>query len=132
MKMNLLSLMDFIVLSLAAYRLTHLLVFDKIFEPIRNFFVKRDFSGPIPSYTLQGGLIRSYMGKLLICPWCAGIWVSGFLTLACWKFYETAIWICYWLAAAAVLSLIETFWMKKVGYPELVEKRPILPNELGG
>lgn len=120
--MNQLSVLDFIIFSMAAYRLTHLLVFDKIVEPIRNLFVKRDFSGPVPTFTLQGGKLRRFIGKLLNCHWCAGIWVAGGMALTYRMFPGAANWIFLALAAAAALSLIETAWLKIVGFPEMREK----------
>ncbi|MBU7319013.1 DUF1360 domain-containing protein [Paenibacillus oleatilyticus] len=121
--MDHINLLDFIVFCLAAYRITHFLVFDKVFDPIRNFFVTRDYGGPIPTFTLQGGSIRKYIGKLLNCHWCTGIWVSFAMVGFNWAFRDAASWFFLALAAAAVLSLIETCWMKAVGFPEMRERR---------
>ncbi|WP_409346800.1 DUF1360 domain-containing protein [Paenibacillus sp. MBLB4367] len=121
--MNKFTLIDFMIFSLAAYRLTHLLVFDKIFEPVRNCFVTRDFTGKTPTFTLQGGRLRSFIGRMLICHWCAGIWVSFGMAAAWWAIGSVMEWAFLALAAAAVLSLIETHWTKAVGYPELAERK---------
>lgn len=119
-------MLDFIILSLAAYRITHLLVFDKVFEPIRSLFVTREFSGPLrATYTLQGGRMRRFIGKALICHWCTGIWASAAIVAGVWMSYGVVMWVCLALAAATFLSLIETAWMKFVGYPELVERKNI-------
>lgn len=118
------TLLDFIIFTLAAYRVTHLLVYDVIFEPVRKFFVVRYFDGwPYPSYTLQGGRLRSFIGRLLLCHWCAGIWVAGIMALLYWTAPAIVEWIFVALAAAAVLSFIETAWTKVVGYPELKERK---------
>lgn len=123
-RLDQITLFDFIIICLAAYRLTHLLVFDKIFEPVRNLFVTREFNGPLRAvtYTLHGGRLRRFIGKMLNCHWCAGIWVSFGLVLACRAAYDVTIWICLALAAAAFLSLIETAWTKAVGMPEMKER----------
>jgi hypothetical protein len=53
------------VLALAAYRLTRILVFDKIFKFFRDFF--RSKSKLYVFYVVK---------EILGCPWCAGIWVA--------------------------------------------------------
>lgn len=83
----LISATDFIIISLAAYRLTHLLVFDKITEPVRSLFVTRDFHGPLKTFTLHGGPLRRFIGKALICHWCTGIWASAALVAGVWMAY---------------------------------------------
>jgi hypothetical protein len=118
--MNNISALDFIILTLAAYRLTHLIVFDRIFEPIRRLFVVRYFGEG--HYILQGGAVRSFIGRLILCHWCTGVWVSVAL-VAGWMTLSLMYWICLALAVSAVLSLIETVWEKAVGVPELSEKR---------
>ncbi|MCP1306428.1 DUF1360 domain-containing protein [Paenibacillus tyrfis] len=118
-----LNFLEVIIFCLAAYRITHFLVFDKVFDPIRNFFVTRDYGGPIPTFMLQGGAARRYFGKLLNCHWCTGIWVSFAMVGFNWAFHDAASWFFLALAAAAVLSLIETCWTKTVGFPEMIERR---------
>ncbi|HYF94059.1 MAG TPA: DUF1360 domain-containing protein [Symbiobacteriaceae bacterium] len=54
--------LDLAVLMLASYRLTHLIVFDSIMEPVRHRLE------PVP-----------FIGELIGCYWCAGVWVSGAL-----------------------------------------------------
>lgn len=116
-------MLTFLILALATYRITHLLVYDKVFEPIRNFFVIRIFvaktTGPCIYFELQGCRLRRFVGMILNCPWCAGVWVSTGVILLnqlgpSWLYF---IWVI--AAAAAMQSLLETAWIKAVGYPEM-------------
>lgn len=50
---------DFVLLVLASFRLTHLVVFDQIAEPLRQWAEPRPF-----------------LSGLISCYWCCGIWVS--------------------------------------------------------
>lgn len=50
---------DLLLLILASFRLTHLVVFDTITEPLRGALKDRPFLGP-----------------LIECYWCAGVWIS--------------------------------------------------------
>lgn len=55
------------VLALATYRLTRILVFDKIFKFFRDFI------------RANARLQAIYVIKeILGCPWCAGVWVALF------------------------------------------------------
>lgn len=111
--------MDFIIICLATYRLTHLMVFDKIFEPIRKLFVLRspgEMKGQfVLTYELQGGPVRQFFGNVLNCFWCAGIWVAAAIVIAYRLWPDISIWVYYALAAAAVQSLLEQRWVKSVG-----------------
>lgn len=122
------TFLHLIILSLAAFRLTHLIVYDKIFEPIRNMFVKRDFSGMrignYPIYELQGGRIRRTIGTIMNCHWCAGLWVSavmvyGFYSVT--EFNDIPMFFYMILAVSAIVSLLETVWQKVVRFPEMME-----------
>lgn len=117
------TILTFIILSsLAVYRITHLLVIDKIFEPVRKYFVIRDFkSEPYPTYSLQGGAVRKFIGRMLVCFWCSGIWVSAVVAFGFYRPFDLKTSILLTFALAAVQSLIETVWAKSVGYPEMAE-----------
>ncbi len=56
---------DIFLLSLATYRLTRILVFDKIFKLVRDFIKSRS-----RLYLFQ------VIKEIITCPWCAGIWVA--------------------------------------------------------
>jgi hypothetical protein len=53
------------LMVLATYRLTRILVFDKIFKLVRDFF--RTHQRLYPFYVIK---------EIITCPWCAGVWVS--------------------------------------------------------
>jgi hypothetical protein len=61
------NLLDLIFLSIATYRMTRLVVYDRIFKLFRDFI--RSFSG--------SGLGDS-VKTIVTCPWCAGVWISLF------------------------------------------------------
>jgi hypothetical protein len=56
---------DIALMSIATYRLTRILVFDKIFKLFRDFLKSRE-----KLYVFY--VIR----EIITCPWCAGVWVA--------------------------------------------------------
>ncbi len=89
------SWLDFLVLSLAVFRLTHLLVFDLVFDFIRHYYKKR------------GGLFATTTNELLYCPWCVSIWL-GVLVVFFYLWIPQTFYIFLALAFSAVASLLET------------------------
>jgi hypothetical protein len=62
---NQIRIWEVFVLALASYRLTRILVFDKIFKFFRDFI--RSKSKLYVFYVVK---------EILGCPWCAGVWVA--------------------------------------------------------
>lgn len=90
-----LSIFDFVILSLAAYRLTRLLVYDKVLNFIRDRFVQS---------SSENGWIKSTQ-YFLTCPWCAGVWMSLFIT-SLYVFDDIGKFLAYILAISGVASFI--------------------------
>jgi len=112
------SWIDFIILILASFRITHLIVFDKITEFIRKPFMKK-----IEIETEHGKEMKevpkSMFGYLLNCYWCAGVWsavlLGGFYLLV----PKYAIFLIFILSISGAQAIIETFVgvnIKKVDY----------------
>lgn len=109
------SLQILLVLGLASFRLTRLIVFDTITEFIRSPFMEvvEDEEGIF--LEPKGTGLRRWMGKLLSCYWCTGIWVSaGLFALYVWV-PIIGIPLMYVLAIAAIAAIIETINMKIMG-----------------
>lgn len=88
--------MTLVLLVLAAFRLTHLIVFDAITEPLRRPFLQMKF-----------------LGDLLGCYWCAGIWVALLLVaLTHWWPGPMRI-VLLVLAVAGGQSLLESIAQRK-------------------
>ncbi|WML49892.1 DUF1360 domain-containing protein [Neobacillus sp. PS3-34] len=112
------SWMTYIMLILASYRLTHLIVFDKITEFIRRPFVKK-VKVETENGTKSKEVPTSMFGYLLKCYWCAGIWSAIFLGGAYLLFPKMAFILILILSIAGGQSIIETFVgvnIKKVEY----------------
>lgn len=76
-----LSWMTLILLILAVYRLTRLIVFDQITSFLRRPFLEEVFTedenGRIVALVREkGGRFHTFMRNLLSCYWCVGIWCS--------------------------------------------------------
>jgi hypothetical protein len=101
------------LLSFASFRLTRLIVFDQITAFIRRpFHEETEETGPdgtVETYILiKGKGFRHWLGELLSCYWCTGIWCAAFLYLLwCFlpHFAEPVVLI---LAIAGIGSIIET------------------------
>jgi len=93
------------MLILASYRLTHLIVFDKITEFIRKpFLTTRKIS---PTETKE--VPKSQFGYLLTCYWCAGVWSAIFLGLTYLWIPDIAQYLIFILAIAGGQAILESF-----------------------
>ncbi|OCA83088.1 hypothetical protein A8F94_18305 [Bacillus sp. FJAT-27225] len=118
-----LSWLELIILILASYRLTHLIVFDKITEFIRKPFMKKKRIN-----TAHGSEVKSVpknmFGYLLNCYWCAGVWSAILFGGLYILFPNFALIVAFIFAIAGGQSIIETFVgvnIKKVAYYSALE-----------
>lgn len=78
------SWFEFILLVLASFRLTRLIVYDSITEFLRSPF-HQTVEDQLPDGTtetyviIKGRGIRYWIGELLSCHWCTGIWSTVFI-----------------------------------------------------
>jgi hypothetical protein len=83
------NVFHFLLLGLASFRLTRLIVFDKITEFLRSPFfdeVEQEENGVKEIYIVpKKGGIKGWIGELLSCYWCTGVWVS--IILVCLYFF---------------------------------------------
>lgn len=100
-----------VLLGLAVFRLTRLIVYDRITEFIRRPFFNEieetEADGTVEIYfTPKEKGIKGWIGELLSCHWCAGIWVS--LLLGGLYLYKTPFsdYLIIVLAIAAIGSII--------------------------
>ncbi len=108
----------FILLSLATFRLTRLVTKDKITESVRSLFlqeiteihngVEEVWMIPRTDHRLAG-----WMGELITCYWCTGIWSAMILYAFIKIFPFVGYPLIMILATAAVASLIETYMNEK-------------------
>jgi hypothetical protein len=111
------SIWELIVLAIAGFRLTRLIVFDKITEFIRAPFLREveevNENGEIEIYDVpREGLIRGFIGELISCYWCTGIWASLFLYMLYSWLPAIAGPAVIVLAIAGISAVIETVIQK--------------------
>lgn len=107
------SLLDFILLSLASFRLTRLIVYDTITAFLRKPFFEEeqviDEKGEAEIYIVprKKGL-RGFIGQLLNCYWCTGVWIAIFIVCL---YYLIPYWsgpLIVLLAVAGLAAFLET------------------------
>lgn len=77
-----LTWLELVILVLASFRLTRLIVYDEITsflrEPFFTVAYEDDGTGQVVRHVhLKGSGLRQWMGSLLSCHWCVGIWSSA-------------------------------------------------------
>jgi hypothetical protein len=88
------SVLNFIILALAVFRITRLIMLDEILAPVRNVFWEK-----FPPET-------SYLGFLFTCEWCVSMWVALPVVLFYAAFPTMTLLIGCIFALSAVSSLI--------------------------
>lgn len=111
--MMMISWFTFVLLSFASFRLTRLVVYDKITAFLRAPFLEREIvsleDGSMEEQiTIKGKGIRYGIGSLLSCYWCVGIWTAAILCVGLYFFNPIFMPIVIILAVAGVAAIIET------------------------
>ena len=101
------------ILVLASFRLTHLLVYDKITSFIRRPFIENtseeDKNGEIHQIVrIKGTGIKYWIGSLLSCHWCTGVWSAAIVVLIYLYLPYSVIFLLI-LAVSGAASIIESF-----------------------
>ena len=111
--------LNFTILALASFRLTRLIVFDKITE-----FLRAPFFDEIEEENEEGIMevyyrpketpIKKFIGELLSCYWCTGFWVSmavvfGYILFP--VFFEPIILVFAVAGLAAIFESLIQLWL---------------------
>ncbi|WP_026561088.1 DUF1360 domain-containing protein [Bacillus sp. J37] len=104
---------EFLIIALASFRLTRLMVFDKITSFIRSPFHREmeeiNENGETEIYIeIKGKGIRAWIGELLSCYWCTGVWCTAFLCGLWWFWPIGAEPLLVILAIAGLAGIIES------------------------
>lgn len=106
------SAFDFVLLGLAAARLSDIISTDEIMQWLREPFVRlepTEIAGrEVQTRVGRGRGLRRVIGDLLACPWCVGVWVAAGLTYA--YFLEPLVaWLFILIMAVAEIgSFVQT------------------------
>lgn len=114
------------MIILASYRLTHLIVFDKITEFIRNPFMKKIYDTDEDGHPYMKKVPKNNFGYLLNCYWCAGVWASFVIGGSYLLYPRIATKVVFILSIAGAQAIIETFvgvGTKTIDYLSTHEKR---------
>lgn len=101
---------DAILMALATFRITRLVVYDKITRWFRELFVstrhvEKEGSVWVEVVPHANGL-RHTIYDLLQCPWCIGVW-SALIVVFCYFIFAWAWFVIFFLALAGAGSLIQ-------------------------
>lgn len=111
------TFVEFLVLTLAVFRLARLVIEDTITEPLRTAILSNWPGRNVeyePGDKVRGGTFQlegklyaqeptatgDKIAELLSCYWCAAPWIAGPLVLAFWLWPGPV----FWLAAVAAIA----------------------------
>lgn len=89
-----LSLKEAVLVILASYRMTRILVFEKIFKYLRDVLRRR-----------QNVYVIGTLHSIVTCPWCAGVWVTLIIIVFYFLVPYGAL-LVYVLALAGLASMV--------------------------
>lgn len=113
--MTLSDVVTFIIVVLAAHRITVVITSDRITSSVvwawQNFwerrFIKKHARNDLEVLAYQNSEEwNSNLAYLVTCPWCVGFWVSGALMLASSPYIEYPLPLLFWLAMSSMVGLI--------------------------
>jgi hypothetical protein len=89
-----LSLKEAVLVILASYRMTRILVFEKIFKYLREILRRR-----------QNLYVIGTLHSIITCPWCAGVWVT-LIIIVFYFLVPYGTLLVYVLALAGLTSMV--------------------------
>ena len=109
---------DALLMAFATFRITRLVVYDKITRWFRELFVKRRVYEKDGSSWVEiipyGRGFRHTIYDLLQCPWCIGIW-SALIVVFFYFVFPWAWSVIFFLALAGAGTLLQ-LWANSLGW----------------
>lgn len=101
---------DAVLMVLAAFRMTRLVVYDKVSRFFREWFldsreIEQDGKTVIELTVPEAGMRRT-LHDLVDCPWCIGMWSALIITLS-YFIFPWAWFVILFLAVAGASSFIQ-------------------------
>jgi len=93
-KIDIITILDLIIITLATFRVIRMLMYEKIFGIIRYFINSRGEK-----------LFFNSVGNLVKCPWCTGVWAALFI-FDLHYLLPYGIYLNYLLAISGVASVM--------------------------
>jgi Protein of unknown function (DUF1360) len=101
-----------VLLIFSSFRLTRLVVHDKITAFLRRPFIDEitieEEGVPVIYTKIKGKGIQYFIGELLSCTWCSGIWCTALLLLIYVLFPQVGEIIIILLSVAGAAGLVES------------------------
>ncbi|MFT9597158.1 DUF1360 domain-containing protein [Mesobacillus sp.] len=109
--------LDLCLLVFASFRLTRLIVYDTITEflraPFHDIVEETLEDGSTETYIeIKGEGLKYWIGELLSCQWCTGIWASSFLYAGYALIPHLSMPVITVLAIAGIASVIQHYFIK--------------------
>ncbi len=102
------SLFDFVIISLSVWRSVRLFVYDNITLFLREFFLDLKIENDKYEFFESKNSFKATIYKLLLCPWCFGVWSASILTFI--YFFAPDFKIFYYiLASSSVASFLQVY-----------------------
>jgi hypothetical protein len=103
---------DALLMAFATFRITRLIVYDKITRWFRELFVKKrlyekDGKTWVEVLPYERGFFHTIY-DLLQCPWCIGFW-SALIVLFVYTVFPWASWVILFLALAGASTLLQLY-----------------------
>ncbi len=104
------SVLDFVLLSLATFRLGRLVAYDRVMEPLRSPFTRTvpDSTGAGESVEPKGEGAVQAIGQMISCPICSGTWIAALLVYGLVWLPEITRLFLWMSAAIGVAELINS------------------------
>ena len=107
------SIWEAFILSMAIFRMTRLLVYDKIMNYVRDIFLDTEEHTSsetgivyIVRHQPKSGF-RRLISELLVCPWCASMWLSLIMVFFHFSFPEISWPLVFVLALGGFSSMLQ-------------------------
>ena len=109
--------LDLCLLVFASFRLTRLIVYDTITEflraPFHDIVEETLEDGSTETYIeIKGEGLKYWIGELLSCHWCTGIWATSFLYAGYILIPHFSMPVISVLAIAGIASVIQHYFIK--------------------
>lgn len=88
------TLKEAVIIILASYRMTRIIVFEKIFKYMRDALKRR-----------EDLYVIGTLSYIITCPWCAGVWVT-LLIIIFYYLVPYGVLLAYVLAFSGLASLV--------------------------